>query len=884
MSLQVSTRLGPYEIVAPLGAGGMGEVYRAKDSRLERDVAVKVLPDGLAADERFRSRFEREAKSISALNHPHICTVHDVGKERVNGREVQYLVLELLEGESLADRLLKGPLALEQVFRHGIEIAAALEAAHRHGLVHRDLKPGNVMLTKSGAKLLDFGLAKPADRHGTGADSVLPTRDRPLTEQGSIVGTFQYMAPEQLEGDEADARTDIFALGAVLHEMATGQKAFEGKTRTSLIAAIVSSQPPAISSVQAMCPPALDHVVRKCLEKDPDDRWQNARDVMSELQWIQQGGSKVGLPAPISMRRRSRERLAWVLAATASLAAIAFGIGYVRRTPQTSPMVRFTIPPPVEVVTVGSPRISPDGRIVAFDATDGTGKAQVWLRSLDSLEARALPGTEGASRPFWSPDGRYVAFAAGGKLKKIDVSGGPPQTLADVPTGSDGSWSPDGVILLDGRGNDPILRIPAAGGVPKPEVAPDPAKNLVSVGWPEFLPDGKHFLYVSGPTRPEDSQLVVRNLESKVEKVLLKTASRVQYAPPGFLVYVREQTLMAQPFDVKALEMRGEPFPLAENLGIDAVGLAHFSASQTGVLVHRAGEASNRQLVWVDRNGKELGTVGEPARYASTWSAPDGKRVVIEVADVRSARSDLWIRDLARGVSSRFTFDPKDDSDPLWSPDGRSIVFSSNRADAVNLYVKDASGTSEEELLFESQEEKYASDLSRDGAHLLFYSRGTETGWDVWALPMKGERKPFPVVRTRFVELFATFSPDGRYVAYQSNESGRSEIYVQEFPQARSKWQVSTEGGSEPYWRADGRELYYRSPDARIMAVPVEGGATFTAGTPNALFRARIASITTRAHYRPTPDGQRFLILAPEGRATIVPTTVVLNWAPAAKD
>jgi eukaryotic-like serine/threonine-protein kinase len=884
MSLQVSTRLGPYEIVAPLGAGGMGEVYRAKDSRLERDVAVKVLPDGLAADERFRSRFEREAKSISALNHPHICTVHDVGKERVNGREVQYLVLELLEGESLADRLLKGPLALEQVFRHGIEIAAALEAAHRHGLVHRDLKPGNVMLTKSGAKLLDFGLAKPADRHGTGADSVLPTRDRPLTEQGSIVGTFQYMAPEQLEGEEADARTDIFALGAVLHEMATGQKAFEGKTRTSLIAAIVSSQPPAISSVQAMCPPALDHVVRKCLEKDPDDRWQNARDVMSELQWIQQGGSKVGLPAPISMRRRSRERLAWVLAATASLAAIAFGIGYVRRTPQPSPMVRFTIPPPVEVVTVGSPRISPDGRIVAFDATDGTGKAQVWLRSLDSLEARALPGTEGASRPFWSPDGRYVAFAAGGKLKKIDVSGGPPQTLADVPTGSDGSWSPDGVILLDGRGNDPILRIPAAGGVPKPEVAPDPAKNLVSVGWPEFLPDGKHFLYVSGPTRPEDSQLVVRNLESKVEKVLLKTASRVQYAPPGFLVYVREQTLMAQPFDVKALEMRGEPFPLAENLGIDAVGLAHFSASQTGVLVHRAGEASNRQLVWVDRNGKELGTVGEPARYASTWSAPDGKRVVIEVADVRSARSDLWIRDLARGVSSRFTFDPKDDSDPLWSPDGRSIVFSSNRADAVNLYVKDASGTSEEELLFESQEEKYASDLSRDGAHLLFYSRGNETGWDVWALPMKGERKPFPVVRTRFVELFATFSPDGRYVAYQSNESGRSEIYVQEFPQARSKWQVSTEGGSEPYWRADGRELYYRSPDARIMAVPVEGGATFTAGTPNALFRARIASITTRAHYRPTPDGQRFLILAPEGRATIVPTTVVLNWAPAAKD
>ncbi len=881
MSLPASTRLGPYEIVAPLGAGGMGEVYRAKDGRLDREVAVKVLPDGLSADERFRSRFEREAKSISALNHPHICTVHDVGREHVSGREVQYLVLELLEGESLAERLLKGPLTLDQVFRHGIEIAAALEAAHRRGLVHRDLKPGNVMLTKTGAKLLDFGLAKPVDVHDAGADSVLPTRGKPLTERGSIVGTFQYMAPEQLEGQEADARTDIFALGAVLHEMATGQRAFEGKTRTSLIAAIVSAQPPTISSVQPMCPPALDHVVRKCLEKDPDDRWQNARDVMSELQWIQQGGSKVGLPAPISMRRRSRERLAWGLAAAASAAAIALGAGYVRRAPRPAPEVRFTIPPPESVTTIGSPRVSPDGRVVAFNATDNVGKAQVWLRSLDTLEARPLAGTDGASRPFWSPDNRYVGFVAGGKLKKVDVAGGPPQTLADVPTGSDGTWNSEGVILLDGRGNDPILRIPAAGGVPKPEITPDTAKGQVSVGWPEFLPDGKHFLYVSGPTRPENSEAVVRHVETKVEKALLKTASRVQYAPPGYLIYVREQTLMAQPFDAKALELRGEPFPLAENLGIDAVGLAHFSASSNGVLVHRAGEASNRQLVWVDRNGKELGTAGDPARFGSVWASPDGKRLVVDIDDQRTARADLWIRDLARGVNSRFTFDPGNDSEPLWSPDGASIVFSADRKDAIDLYLKKSSGTSEEELLLESKEEKYASDWSRDGSYLLYYCRGVETTCDVWALPMKGERKPIPVVKTRFAELKATFSPDRRYVAYQSNESGRPEIYVQDFPEARSKWQVSTEGGVEPTWRADGRELYYGSPDARIMAVPVEGGATFTAGTPTALFRARIASITLRNHYRPTPDGQRFLILSPEGRATIVPTTVVLNWAPA---
>ena len=476
MTLAAATRLGPYEVLASVGAGGMGEVYRAKDTRLDREVALKILPAGLADNEQFRARFEREAKAVSSLNHPHICTLHDVGHQTVDGHDVHYLVLELIEGESLADRLAKGPLPVELVIGHGIQIASALDAAHRHGIVHRDLKPGNIMLTKSGAKLLDFGLAK-AEHTGAAAEvSTLPTREKPLTEHGTILGTFQYMAPEQLEGQEADARTDIFALGAVLHEMATAQKAFEGKSRTSLIAAIVSSHPAPISTVQPMCPPALDHVVRKCLEKDPEDRWQSAKDVMSELQWIAEGGSRVGVPVPVAIRRKTRERISWIATAIALAAAIALGIGYVRRAPQARPVVKFLIPTAEGLSAVGSPRVSPDGRLVAFDATDSTGKRQLWVRALDAVEPRLVPGTEGPS----GLSGRRTAASwasCRGKLKKVDVSAGASQTVCDAPTGADGSWSRDGVILLDGRANDPILRVPAAGGVAKPEVSPDPAEG-----------------------------------------------------------------------------------------------------------------------------------------------------------------------------------------------------------------------------------------------------------------------------------------------------------------------------------------------------------------------------------------------------------------------
>ncbi len=412
-------RFGPYEILNPIGAGGMGEVYRARDTRLEREVAIKLLPPSLAGDEQFRARFEREAKSVSALNHPHICTLHDVGQETVDGESLHYLVLELIEGESLAARLVKGPLPLADVLVYGKQVASALDAAHRRGIVHRDLKPGNVMISKSGAKLLDFGLAKSGERGATAFVSTLETVDKPLTEQGTILGTFQYMAPEQLEGAVSDARTDIFALGALLYEMATGRKAFEGKNRTSLIAAIVSSDPPAISSVQAMSPPALDHVVRKCLEKDPDDRWQSARDVMAELEWIAEGGSRAGLPAIVSSRRRVREGTLWAACAVLALGVLGFAIAWARRAPRPPNVVRFSFANPEGVVTVGPPAVSPDGRLIAFDAADTSGKRQIWIRPLDALEARPLAGTDGALRPIWSPDSRFVAFVADGKLRKV---------------------------------------------------------------------------------------------------------------------------------------------------------------------------------------------------------------------------------------------------------------------------------------------------------------------------------------------------------------------------------------------------------------------------------------------------------------------------------
>jgi serine/threonine protein kinase/Tol biopolymer transport system component len=912
MTLEAGARLGPYEILSPIGAGGMGEVYKARDTRLGRDVAVKVLPQQLSASPELRQRLEREAKTISQLSHPHICTLFDVGEADVTGegagrealgagrddfssaqrttpsaqRLVQYLVMEYLEGETLADRLGKGSVPVEQSLKIGIEIADALDSAHKSGIVHRDLKPGNVMLTRSGVKLLDFGLAK---LHAPVAGAVsavtsLPTalqESQPLTTRGTILGTFQYMSPEQLEGGEADARSDLFAFGCVLYEMLTGQKAFTGKSQASLIGSIMNTDPPPVSSLQPMIPPALDRVVKGCLAKEPEQRWHTAHDVRMQLQWIAEGGSLAGVPAPVAARRRSREKLAWAVAAAGLIAAAALAVGFVKRAPAKPRLVRFEIPTPEQIVSIDTPRLSPDGRLLAFNATDSTGKTRIWIRPLNAVGAQPLAGTEGTSRPFWSPDSRFIGFFAEGRLKKIDVSGGPPQKICDAPSGSDGSWSSKGVILYDGRSADPIRRVSAAGGVATDFIKADTSRKEGAVGWPEFLPDGKTFLYMAMGLKAEDSVYRVGSLDSNETRTLMPAQSMVAYAPPGYLLFVRDRTLVAQPFDAKSAKTTGEPVPLADQVGIDTVGLARFSTSLDGSLAYRTGEI-NRRLLWTDRTGRELETVGAPGEYFNPALSPAGDRLAYDFSDPRSgggAAGDIWIRDLRRGVNSRFTFSNEDDSCPVWSPDGKRIVFSRDRGTAWDLIEKPADGQGAEAELLKGDGLIFASDWSAAAGAIIYSRQAKDTGFDIWMIPLQGDRKPVLVLQTPFNEMWPKLSPDGRWIAYQSNESGRQEIYVQSFPATGGKWQISTNGGTEPTWRGDGREIYYRAPDQQLTAVEIEAaGGTFQAGTPRALFPGKFQPGTARNRYLPAPDGQRFLFVSPLGRDAMSPTTVVLNW------
>ena len=873
MPLEAGARLGPYEILTPIGAGGMGEVYKARDTRLERDVAVKILRTGGAAPDEMRQRFVREAKAISQLSHPHICALYDVGSQ--DGTD--YLVMEHLEGETLASRLAKGPMTLAQMLPVGMQIADALDRAHRHGIVHRDLKPGNVMLTKTGVKLLDFGLAKSlAPPAALSSVTSLPTAATPehLTERGTILGTFQYMAPEQLEGGEADARSDIFALGAVLYEMATGRKAFDGKSQASVIGSILKEDPPPVSTIAPMSPPALDRVIATCLSKDPENRFQTAHDVKLQLQWIAEGGSQVGLPAPVAARRKTRERLAWAVAGAAALAALALGVGFVRRAPAPLKTTRFEIAMPEGIATIDSPRVSPDGRTVAFNATDTTGKARIWVRPLNALAAHPLDGTEGTTRPFWSPDGRFLAFFADGKLKKIEAAGGPVSKICDAPTGSDATWGAGGVILFDGRANDPIQRVSAAGGTPVVAVKPDASRKEVTTAWPEFLPDGRHFLYMAITAKAEDSAYRIGTLDSAESKLLAPAQTLITFAPPDHLLFVRDKTLVAQKFDTGALKTVGEPVPLAEHIGTDSVGLARFSVSREGTLVYRTADSGNR-MVLVDASGRETQTVLDAGDHGDPAFSPQGDRLAYDLLDSRTGKSAVWIRDLKRGISSRFTFGSSDAFSPLWSPDGLTIVFTQD----PDLFEKPVDGRGEEKLLLKTENLKLANCFTPDGKTLVFQERGKETGWDIWTLPLSGERKPVPFLKTPFAETLPVLSPDGRLLAYQSNESGRNEVYVQTFPEAGGKWQISSSGGVEPKWSADGKQLFYRALDQKLMAVDVSSQGGFSAGVPQTLFQGRF-DITrpARDRYRPAADGKRFLLLAPLGREAMTPTIVVLNW------
>jgi serine/threonine protein kinase/WD40 repeat protein len=886
MPIAAGTRLGPYEVLAPLGAGGMGEVYKARDTRLDRTVAIKVLPQHISATPEIRSRFEREARAVSSLNHPHICTLHDIGEQ--DG--IDFIVMEYIEGETLATRLERGPLPTADVLRYAAEVADALDKAHRQGLIHRDLKPGNVMLTKSGAKLLDFGLARvigptaPGVPGSSGPSIILsqvPTQATPLTGAGMIVGTFQYMAPEQLEGGEADARSDIWAFGATVYEMATGKTAFSGHSQASLIASILREQPPPISEVQPLTPPGLDRIVQRCLAKDPDERWQTARDLAHELTWIAQAGSKAGVPAPVAAQRRSRERL-WMIAAAAGvlLSGALLALLLLSPKPPEPSVVRFDVRPPSSIQFADAPRVSPDGRYLAYAGTDSTGVSRVWLRPMSGASATAVSGTEGISlRPFWSPDSKYLGFFAGGKLKKIAIGGGPSTVICDAPTGADGAWSPRGTILFDGANTDPILQVPASGGTAVAIIRPDTAKSEI-VGWPYFLPDGRHFLFVdltSGTLR-------LGELGSTRWRELGKCETRAEYARDGYVLFVRGTSLVAQPFDARALKLTGEAFPIAEPVRTQGGGGADFSVSENGTLVYQPGTTQDGELDWVDRTGRALGKVplGDLSGALNPALSPDGRRVAFRVLDPRSNTRDLWIADLVRGVSTRFTFDKGNENHGLFSPDGRRIAYWANPESAIGIYLKDASGAGAAQLAVPTTGEASVSDWSHDG-RLILYAIGNGVGaGEVWSVAIDGDRKPTRALGgDGFDYRQPRLSPDGKWLVYASNESGRSEVYVQSFPEHTGKWQISTAGGGDPRWVSGGREIVYLSADSHIMSVAVRTIPSFEADVPKPLFVARVMlpALALRAHYDVSPDGQRFLLGAPFGSDALEGANVVLDWA-----
>ncbi|MGC1437100.1 MAG: protein kinase [Terriglobales bacterium] len=887
--LTSGTKLGPYQIVSPLGAGGMGEVYCARDTRLDRIVAVKILPAHLSSNPEAKQRFEREARAISSLNHPNICTLYDVGHK--DG--IDYLVMEFLEGQTLADRLMKGPLPLEQVLKYGIEICEGLEKAHRCGLTHRDLKPGNVMLTKTAVKLMDFGLAKPGsqpDAPASGLTLTSPAASRPLTQEGMIVGTFQYMSPEQIEGKEADARSDIFALGAVLYEMATGKRAFEGKSTTSVIAAILERDPAPISSVQPMFPRAMDRVVRTCLQKDPEERWQSVRDLRTNLRWIEEGEAPA--TSPQVERNLWRERAAWVLACVL-LSGLAFFAAVRDHASSASEPERFSVYPPEKSVFSGPPNItvavpqfalSPDGRGMVFVANSSGADPVIWMRNINQVTARPLPGTEHAQLPFWSPDSRWLGFFAEGKLKKIPVAGGPVQVLADVADAFGGSWGADGSIIFS-RLNTSIFRVSSGGGTVTSVTNLDSIQK--SHRWPQFLPDGRHFLFHAQGGDPEHRGVYVGSLEGGAQKFLLQTESSAVYAWPGYLLYVVGDTLLGQAFDTTRFELRGEPFTIDEPVGRSTGFNIGASASGTGMLAYAAAMLQRGRLTWFDRGGNPLNSVGVEGDYSDFRLSPNGDTLAASLVDPKAWNPDIWLIDLMRGGPSRFTGGSALSAAPVWSPDGSRIVFRSNRSGQTQLYAKSAGGGGNEEsvLTYEAQHAAgidspnlVCSDWSPDGRYVIGSVPQRTTGDDLWLIPLGGDKKPLKFLGPPSDQLHANFSPDGRFVAYTSNESGRFQVYVQTFPLSDRKWQVSTDSGYEPRWRGDGREIYYLSEDRKLMAVAVGAGPSFA--VPKTLFQTRVPEgvSSRRTHYVPSRDGQRFLVNTQSADASPNPITVVLNW------
>jgi serine/threonine protein kinase len=913
-SLLVGRQFGAYQIVSLIGAGGMGTVYRATDTRLNRSVAIKVLHSHLSMHPVWRQRFEREARAISHLSHPHICTLHDVGQED----DSDFLVMEYLEGETLAQRLKKGPLPVEQVLRYAIEIASALDQAHRQGVIHRDLKPGNVMLTRAGAKLLDFGLAKQQvlsslTRGTTGSQATgqaarsqdLPSETDSITEEGVILGTLRYMAPEQVEGKEADTRTDIFALGVVIYEMATGRKAFEGESKASLAAAILTSQPPPMTTIEPLTPLALQRGVQRCLAKDPEERWQSARDLVIELKWIAEGQSSEAIPVAAKVQRG--QRIWWAVLAALSLLFVSLGafIGrnYFRRSPPAPSTTRFTIPPQ-NSKAFPIPFISPDGQKVAI--YEGS---TLWIRPLNSVKAYSLGTIKNVEAStgdlFWSGDSRFVAFWEAvdnrARLKRIEITGGTPRTICetvipasvnDQPAGGfgHGTWSRQGVILfVRGDQGGGISRVSADGGTPVKVTTLDPARGETDHILPRFLPDGRNFLYAVFSRKPGYSGIYLGSLDSPGSKLLIDSPSSSPldkyfvYAPSGHLLYKRQGQLLARPFDAKSLRFTGESVPLEDQ----PARWGDPSVSENGTLCYNVWASDPiTRIAKFDRTGKEVDTIGSPGGYSDLDLSPDGARLAVEETIWNKPHADIWIFDVGRGTKTQVTI-----SEPAafyfcprWSPEGNQVLFSSSEAEAPdsndgNLYLKAASGEGSKTALLKSSGPKHLQDWSRDGRYVLY---GSAPG--IWALPLFGERKPFVFLQSAYQ---GRFSSDGRWVAYvdeppSGNPEDRAKInvYVRAFPSGEGKRRISANGGRAPRWRADGKELYYWAEDRKLVSVKIEPGKDFHFGPPKILFESIDIdphSEDSRQRYAVSPDGQYFYMLVDES-PPIAYTRIVLNW------
>jgi eukaryotic-like serine/threonine-protein kinase len=901
MVLAAGSKLGPYEIQSPLGTGGMGEVYRARDTKLDRDVAIKVLPAAFARDADRMARFQREAKLLASLNHRNIAAIY--GLEDSAGTPA--LVMELVQGPTLADRMKAGPIPIDEALPIAKQISEALEYAHERGIVHRDLKPANVKVTKEDeVKVLDFGLAKAIEGDPESSDiSNSPTISRMATQAGVLLGTAAYMSPEQARGKAVDRRTDIWAFGCVLYEMLTGRMTFQGESVTDRLAAVIRAEPD-WSQLPEATPTRVRVLLQRCLQKDLKQRLQAIGDARISLDEVLSGAPEPSPAAAVSATTPFwRRALPWALFAAALVALGVLGFVHFREKPKVAEVVRLQLPVPEKMImpVASSFALSPDGRQLAFYAMGADAVQHLWVRSMDSLEARPLPGSESTPNPapiFWSPDSQYIVFDGGGKLKKIGISGGPAQTLCDMSGNSiGGSWNSDGVILF-GQSPGPIMRVSANGGPSSVLTILDSSKAESNHAFPSFLPDGRHFLYLRLSRQPENSGVYVGSLNAKPEeqasKLLIKTAFGVAYVPSsnpdsGQLLFVRDGALMAQPFDAHRLELSGVPVPVAEKLGTYRE-FGFFSASKNGILVYRAGGGGGEiQLTWYDRQGKVLGTAGERGFYVSPALSPDGKEAAVSQIDLKDGKRIIWLVDFSRGTSTRLTFGSGSAEFPIWSPDGKRILYMSNPDGVFDLYQKLASGAKEEELLLKSSETKAPTSVSLDGRFLLYFLVDPKTSLDLWVLPLMGDKKPFPFLRTKYNEADGDFSPDGHWVAYRSDESGRYEIYVRRFSpdspaegtDTGGKWQVSYSGGIEPRWSTDGKKLYYLTLDWKVMEVEVSTNPAFRAGTPKLLFQGPLQRGITHGRY--TVDGKRFLFRAPVEQTAQAPFTVVLNWQSALK-